>query len=134
MPEGVMASVWDVQDLARCAARHRMHYEVDRDVIIEAEGRAAVGFEVRLFAVHDMGAQALPGCPKCIDLVAELRPILEWLVPREHRPTVVSIEPFRPALYDSKEVSGADEVALSLQLPHRDGYGQPIDACEEQCL
>lgn len=129
-----MASMSDVEELARTARRHRVHYDVTPEVLIKLEGRTAVGFEIRLFAGHEKGARALPGCPKCLNLVAELRRIAEWVVPHEHRPTVASIEPFRPSLYDSKEVPGADEVVLSMRLIHREGYDRPVDACEQRCL
>lgn len=56
--------------------------------------------------------------------VAELRRLAEWAVPSEHRPTRVEIEPFQPALYDSRELAGADEVALSIRLGHREGWDQ----------
>jgi hypothetical protein len=55
-------------------------------------------------------------------------------IPSEHRPTRIEIEPFRPALYESQEVAGADEIALCIRLAHREGWDQPIDACEERCL
>jgi len=55
-------------------------------------------------------------------------------VPHEARPTRISTEPFEPALYDSTEVSGADEVRLDVRLTHRDRYDAPIDACEDRCL
>ena len=129
-----MSTVSDVEDLKRTAKRHRVHYQVGREVTFNADARVAVGFEVRLYAVHDKREHVLPGCPKCIDLLGELRRVAEWLVPHEHRPTVTSIEPFDPALYDSKDVPGADEIALCLRLSHREGYAKPIDACEERCL
>jgi hypothetical protein len=129
-----MAHVLAVEDMARIARQHRVHYDVTPEVIIKSEGRTAVGYEIRLFAVHEKGARAVPGCPKCVDLVRDLRPIAEWLVPDEHRPTLAGIEPFHPSLYDSKEVPGTDEVALSIRLTHREGYDRPVDACEQRCL
>jgi hypothetical protein len=44
------------------------------------------------------------------------------------------VEPFEPALYDSREVPGVDEIAIAIRLVYRDGYDEPIDPCEEQCL
>ncbi len=121
-------------DLADLARKHHVHFEVAPEVLYRATDRLKVGFEVRLSAVHARGAHALPGCPKCRDLADDLRRIAEWVVPPEDRPTRYEIEPFHPALYESRVVPGADEVAIAIRLVHRDGYDQPIDACEERCL
>jgi hypothetical protein len=124
----------DISELAAFAHDHHVHFDVQPDVLIRANDRVRIGFEVRLWAVHARGARALPGCDKCLDLVAELRRLAEWAIPSEHRPTRIEIEPFRPALYESQEVAGADEIALCIRLAHREGWDQPIDACEERCL
>lgn len=113
---------------------NRLHFEVEPEIAIRGNERVKVGFEVRLWAAHERGARALPGCAKCRDLVAELRRVAEWAIPAEHRPTRIEIEPFQPALYDSKVVPGADEIAIAIRLVHRDGYERPIDACEERSL
>ena len=120
--------------LAEFIRRHRVHYEVVPDVVAEPDARTTVGFVIRLFAIHDKGARALPGCVKCVDLLDGLRCLAQSLLPPEERSTLTTIEPFDPILYDSKEVPGADEVALALRLSHRDHYEQPVDACEERCL
>jgi hypothetical protein len=124
----------DVEALRALARRLHAHYDVQPEVVIRGSERVKVGFEVRLWAVHPKGARALPGCPKCLDLVPELERIANWALPREERPTRAHMEPFRAALYDSPVVPGSDEISLSLRLVHRDGYDQPIDACEERCL
>jgi hypothetical protein len=121
-------------DLAELVRDLHIHFEVEPEVIVQGSERVKVGFEVRLWAVHPRGARALPGCEKCRDLAAELRRIATWAIPSEHRPTRVEIEPFRPALYDSREVLGADEVALAIRLIHREGWDRPVDPCEERCL
>jgi hypothetical protein len=127
MPEQLEA----LRDVAR---RLHVHYDVGPEVVFRGGQRVMVGFEVRLWAVHARGARALPGCAKCLDLVDELRCIADWVVSREERPTRAELEPFRPALYDSRVVPDADEVALSIRLIHREGYDRPIDPCEERCL
>lgn len=121
-------------DLSEFVRRHRVHFDVRPDVVVSPAGRVTVGFELRLFAVHDKGAQALPGCCKCDDLVAGLRSLATEVLPRDERPTISSVRPFEPALYDSREVPGADEVALTLLLSHREGYERPVDACQARCL
>ena len=124
----------DVAELAGFAREHHVHFEVQPDVLVRDGERVKIGFEIRLWAVHARGARALPGCEKCLDLAAELRRLAEWSVPSEHRATRFEIEPFHPALYESREVTGADEIAVCIRLAHREGWDQPIDACEERCL
>ena len=124
----------DLAEFAAFAREHHVHFEVQPDVLVRTGERVKIGFEIRVWALHARGARALPGCEKCRDLAGELRRFTEWAVPSEHRPTRIEIEPFHPALYESREVTGADEIALSIRLAHREGWDQPIDACEERCL
>ncbi len=107
---------------------------VEPEVIIRGSERVKVGFEVHLWAVHPKGARALPGCPKCWDLVDDLRRIAEAVVPSEDRPTRAELEPFGRALYESRVVPEADEVSVTIHLFHKEGYDRPVDACEERCL
>lgn len=125
------ATLPGLRDLVR---RHKVHYEVAPEIFFRGTEPLKVGFEVRLWAVHEKGAKALPGCEKCLELASVLRDIAEWLVPPEGRPTRIEIEPFEPALYSSSVAPGADEVAIAIRLVHREGYDQPIDPCEERCL
>jgi hypothetical protein len=121
-------------DLSSFAHAHRVRFEVQPEVTFDGTDRLSVGYRISLWALHEKGARAIPGCPKCISLVEGLRQIAAEAVPREARPTRVSMEPFEPALYDSIEVPGADEVRLDVRLTHRDRYDAPIDACEDRCL
>jgi hypothetical protein len=114
--------------------RHRVHYEVVPDVVVGALGRTTVGFEVRLFALHDKGEHALPVCEKCHELVAGLSWVARSLLVHDDRPILTAIEPFDPVLYDSHDVPGGDEVALAVRLSHREHYALPVDAVEERCL
>lgn len=123
-----------LEELAQIARNRHVHFDVEPEVVIRGSERVKVGFQVRLWAVHAKGARALPGCPKCWDLVEDLRRIAEQVVPAEERPSRTELDPFRPALYDSRVVPAADEVSVTIRLIHRDGYDRPIDSCEERCL
>ncbi len=122
------------EELRASAKRHHVHFEVRPEVVMEGDARVKVGFEVRVWTVHDKGAHALPGCTKCHDLLAELDRIVQWAIPTGERPTRIEIEHSGPVLYDSSELPGADEVAITIRLMHREAYAAPIDACEERCL
>ena len=121
-------------ELAEFVRAHHVHFDVKPEILFRGTERVKVGFEVRIWGMHARGSHALPGCPKCHDLDARLRRLAQWAIPHEHRPTKIVIEPFQRALYDSKEIAGADEIAIAIRLVHRDGYELPIDACEERCL
>lgn len=120
--------------LREFARRHRVHFEVRPEIDILGEDRLKVGYQLRLWAVHDRGQHVLPGCPRCGDLLTELERIVRWVMPPGGRPTRVECERTGPALYDSQVVPGADEVALLVRLTHEGDYRAPIDACEERCL
>jgi hypothetical protein len=120
--------------LAEIARAHRVHFDVEPEVVMRGADRVKVGFQVNLWAVHPKGSRALPGCPKCWDLVEDLRRIAEEVVPSDDRPSRTELAPFRPALYESRVVPDSDEVSVTIRLLHRDGYDNPVDRCEERCL
>ena len=124
----------DQVELRALVREHRVHFDVGPEIVIRDRERQKVGFEVRLWAVHPKGARALPGCDKCRVLVRALERIAAAVLPPEGRATRYAVEPVAPALYDSRDVPGADEVSLTLRLVHREEYERPVDACEERCL
>lgn len=121
----------ELLDIARA---RRVHFDVEPEVVIRGSERVKVGFQVHLWAVHPKGSRALPGCSKCWDLVEDLRRLAEDVVPPDDRPSRTELDPFRPALYESRVVPEADEVSVTIRLIHRNGYDRPLDACEERCL
>lgn len=106
-------------DLAAFVRRHRVHYEVMPEAVIARDRRTTVGFEVRLFAIHDKGAKALPGCPKCHELLEGLSSLARSLLPTEERPTLIDIEPFDPIPCTSlvREESGKHRRAAPMSCP-----------------
>jgi hypothetical protein len=115
--------------------RHHVHYSVAPDWVAGREGRWSVGFEVRLFAVQGKGAGGLPGGPRSRALVRRLGNLAQALLPDCRTMAHIDFDPFRPALYDSSEVPGADEVALTMRLLHcSEDYSLPVDAAQERCL
>lgn len=121
-------------ELRALVRQRHVHFEVRPELVVRGDVRLKVGFEARVWSVHDRGAHALPGCSRCDMLHAELERIVQWAMPEGGRPTRLEVERTRRSLYDSREVPGSDEVAVVVRLVHRDGYEAPIDACEERCL
>ena len=124
----------DEEALRQFLKRHHVHFTIDPEWVIARDGRRPVGFEIRLFAVHEKGARALPGCPKSRAVAGSLRSLVESILPACPTPARIEVEPFSPALYDSREVPGADEVAIEIRLSHAQHYADPVDESEERCL
>lgn len=112
--------------------RHHVHFDVREEVVADGEQRQKLGFRVRLWAVVS-GARLLPGDAAASLFATALRAVAERVIPEDPGTTTVSIEPTEPALYDSRVVPGADEIALDILLLHGLGNG-PAGDDEERCL
>lgn len=121
-------------DLARFAREHHVHYEVEPEEVLEHDRRELVGFQVRLFAMHEKVKLEAPACPSCNELLGELRSFAEEVVRESDAASRTEIVPALPALYQSTEVPDADEVALTLRV-HCDSpdHARPGGG-EEPCL
>ncbi|GAO01488.1 hypothetical protein [Anaeromyxobacter sp. PSR-1] len=130
-----MTEARDESVLRAFVKRHHVHYSVEQEWVITGNGRWPVGFNVRLFAGHDKRARALPGGPKSRALAASLQSLAETLLPECRSIGRIEVEPFRPALYESSEVPGTDEVALTIRLLRDfEPQAHPAGAPEAYCL
>ena len=112
--------------------RHHVHYDVRDELIVDGDQRRKVGYRVRLWGVvPEQGL--LPADVMESPFAQELVALAEQVVPGERHDTTVSIEPPAPALYDSRVVTGADEIALDIRLVHA-GFDAPSGAAEDRCL
>jgi hypothetical protein len=113
--------------------RHSVHYDVRDELVVEGGQRRKVGYRVRLWGVVP-GQGLLPAEVRDSPFARSLFALAEQLVSGDGADTVVSIEPLAPALYDSRVVTGADEIALDIKLV-RAGLGEASSgAAEERCL
>lgn len=112
--------------------RHHVHFDVREEVISDGEQRQKLGYRVRLWAVVS-GTRLLPGDAAASLFAAALRSVAEKVIPDDSGTSRVSVEPTEPALYDSRVVPGADEVALDIKIVHGLGHG-PAGDSEEHCL
>lgn len=129
-----MASAGD-DALREFVKHHHVHFSVEPEWVITAKERWPVGFNLRLFAGHEKHARALPAGPKSRALAASLRTFVESVLPDCAAVARVDLEPFRPALYESSEVPGTDEVAPTLHLLREfDGGAHRLEGGEERCL
>jgi hypothetical protein len=105
----------------------------------DGERREVVGYEVRLFATHEQSRLPAPGCPRCLELVSELRSFAERLAPAGHASpghaaSWTGIAPVAPALYQSGEVPGADEVSLTMHVLCDSPEHRRADTGAHRCL
>jgi len=112
--------------------RHHVHFDVREEVIVEGDQRLKLGYRVRLWAVVS-GTRLLPGDASASLFADALRAVAGKVIPQDPGTTKVSIERTEAALYDSRVVPGADEIALDIRIVHGDGNG-PADEDDERCL
>jgi hypothetical protein len=113
--------------------RHHLHYDVRDELVVEGEQRRRIGYRLRLWGVVPRGG-LLPGDVVESPFAQELVSLAEQVVPEDRGGANVVIEPPAPALYDSRVVSGADEIALDIRLL-RTGAGDPAGGTpEDGCL
>jgi hypothetical protein len=126
----------DREELGGFVREHHVHYEVEPAAVTDGERREVVGYEVRLFATHSQSRLPAPGCPRCLELVSELRSFAERLVSPGHAVSWTGIAPVTPALYQSGEVPSADEVSLTMHVlcdsPEHRGAGTGERLCLEE--
>ncbi len=112
--------------------RHHVHFDVRDEVIVDGEQRLKLGYRLRLWAVVS-GTRLLPGDASASLFADALRAVARKVIPDDRGTTRVSIERTEAALYDSRVVPGADEIALDMLIVHGDGSG-PADEGEDRCL
>lgn len=114
---------------------HRVYFSVDREWSFgRGGGRLPGRYEIRLFAAHDKGARALPACAKTKALASSLRSFAEAIAPSCPAETRIEVGPFRPALYESREVPGVDEVAISISISRARPDDAAAAAAEARCM
>jgi hypothetical protein len=112
--------------------RHHVHFDVREEVDVDGEQRRRLGYRVRLWAVVS-GARLLPGDASASLFANVLRAVAGKVIPKEPGATSVTVEGMESALYDSRVVPGADEIALDILVRHAGGNG-PAGEGEERCL
>lgn len=123
-------------ELRALVARHEMAFHVApvRRVNAKTGELVAVGFEIELLGVHDAPSRPPePGCDECVGVYEDMRRIARSVVPNADRPSEVELRAFEPKLVYERRHHGRPAVVLTMELLHRRGYEEPVDACEERC-
>jgi hypothetical protein len=124
----------DLGALSRFVKEHHVHYEIEPETVVQRDRREVVGYEVRLFATHGEARLRAPGCRECAELVGELRSFAERLVVPGHAAAWTGTLAASPALYQSSEVLGADEVAITMRVHCDSPDHQQTEAGGRRCM
>lgn len=124
-----------VEALRSVARREHVHYDVEPELNVLRDGtRTRSGLLVWLWGIHAKGAGALPACAKSRKLAAQLTAIAAYALAGEIS-SCAELQPVRWALYASRVVPDADEIAVVVRIaqrtpaPRSDGV-----LTEEHCL
>jgi len=113
--------------------RHHVHYDVRDEIVVEGDERRRIGYRVRLWGVLPESG-LLPGDAADSPFARELVALAGQVVPAERDGSTISIEPPAPAVYESRVVAGADEIALDIRLVHGPFGNSVSGAAEDRCL
>lgn len=121
--------------LAELVRRYRMCWEVwPEQAVIGSEIRQ-IGFRLELLGTHEDGVEhATPGCPACIPVIAALRVIAEYILPRESRPSIYGAEPYDYAFHYSPARMDRPDIVIAVTILHRGNLEDPVGECQRKCL
>lgn len=122
------------RELEEAIRTYRIRSETGRELVREGERRRTAALEVRLWATLPRGAGRLPGEPACRAAERAALRVAEAALASEGRQPDGEIEPFRQALYDSRQFPGCDEVYVAIRLPLRFGEDGAEDEGREARL
>lgn len=126
----------ELEALRRIGAGRQVCWDVFREKVgFVKRGVKTVGYELVLTGIHSLGEHPpRPGCDLCKEVYEDLKRIALWILPKEHRPSVYEIEPYRAVIRSTGKRKLRSEVSLSIKILHRHHFDAPIDACETRCL
>jgi hypothetical protein len=129
---GAIRAASAADELALVVRQRRVHFDSERECVDAASGRIAIGWTLRLFALHDKGAHRVADCPCCRRIALELRRVVETVLRGDDLDASVEIGLLAPVLYDSSVVPGHEEVALAVRLWPRSAASRGR-GCDEAC-
>jgi hypothetical protein len=125
----------ELKDLVR---KHQVCWMVwPENLVLDAAKakKVQIGFALDLLGTHDHPSHnPFPGCDECLKVWRDLKHIARWILPKEIRPSLYEIGPFRPAISYSPQRDRREDVTLTIKILHREGFDAPVDPCETRCL
>jgi hypothetical protein len=122
-------------ELRELVQRFRVCWEVwPEDSYPEGE-KQKIGYTLDLIGTHEPEVKHPdPGCEHCRRVYSALKSIAGWIIPKEERPTVYEIDPYRQAISYSHSRHDRPDVTLTIRIEHRSDFDRPVDDCEVRCF
>jgi hypothetical protein len=121
--------------LKELVQRFKVCWKVWPEYTYVGDEKRQVGYQLELAGTHEAGVtDPEPGCEHCEHVYNALRQIAEYIMPREERPATYEISPFDRSIHYWGLHSQRPDIMLTIRILHRQGYEQPVDECEDQCL
>jgi len=113
---------------------HRVHYEVEPEVVADGSRRSLSGLRLRLLATHAREKLSVPGCPACTELLDELRSFADRIVADAGAADRAESIPATRKLYLASGEQDSDEVAVTLRVRCDATDRRESDQGEDRCV
>lgn len=121
--------------LRELVQRYRVCWDVWPAYLDVGREKRQIGFALELDGTHEPGTgDADPGCRHWRRIFAALRTIVDWIEPRDNRPSMYDLAPYDQSFSYPSERDNREDVRLTIRILHRSGFERPVDECEVHCL
>ena len=126
----------ELEKLRKLVMHHKVCWEVWPEYHINQDGRKVqIGFELDIIGTHYHPEQLpQPGCSECVKVYNDLKQIVQAIIPKEERDSRYEIRIFDPSIQYAPERKLRKDIYLTINILHREGFAQPVDGCEVECL
>lgn len=126
----------ELDKLRELVIQHKVCWEVWPEYHINLEGeKVQIGFELDLVGTHYHPERPpLPGCAECMKVYEDLEQIAQWIMPKEERDSRYKIGIFDSTIQYAPKRKLRKDITLTIKILHREGFDQPVDGCEVECL
>jgi len=120
--------------LLKLTRRHDVRWQVWPERRVFTGEMKQIGFEIDLNGDHDEPRhRPTPGCDECEHVYRALVEIATFALPKGEHASRYEVQRFDRALRNPTRASPG-YVTLTLRILHREGYDEPPDDCERECL
>lgn len=126
----------ELEKLRKLVMHHKVCWEVWPEYHINQDGRKVqIGFELDIIGTHYHPEQLpQPGCAECVKVYNDLKQIAQAVIPKEERDSRYEITIFDASIQYAPKRKLRKDITLTIKVLHREGFDQPLDGCEVECL
>lgn len=124
------------EEIKNLIEKHRVCFESWYEYAMVGGVRCHTGYALRLSGINNLetNEHAVPGCVYCQQTYADLLRIAKWILPPDNRASQYKIEPFDSSFHIANTRGHREEIAVTIQVLHRDNSDRPADECGMRCL